>query len=614
MFCDLFPSEKESKKSFSIDKDFIQYPIRDELITYFSRTSLSKAQVNTKVRSFRKPIRKDVHYGHYCNRGIVVTSADVDGDLCLCPPSYFGDRCQYQARRLTAFIKIEIVNRFRNHIFTLWICLINQNDVVVTCDYISHSYHSALSQHAVYLLYRRAQNHSDIYFVQVIVYNVTATTVSFHSSLLYPVEFQFLPVNRLSALVQISNKNSITDCQKCVHGQCVTYSNFAGKEHCLCNDGWSGITCDIESTRKCEHGSIAVDGQCLCTLGFMGPSCSINRNACTARSCYNGGSCVPLADDFSFTCLCHNEFFGNQCKHKKATLTVHINDKPGDNTIAQVPIIVIHFVNIDDSLRQFSLESRLIFRYVPFYTVLTMFYKQEMLPPLIYAQLLYDTSAPDGVWYLIGFRRRVPTLTTSVLSTNECPHVRELLNSTIMNEFSYLKRVKFYQRSCYILGIKCFRDDRYMCLCDNYAEYDCIPFDRNATYCDDTSYCMNGGRCIQLLQIPGEQFDFGCVCRRCYYGELCQFTTAQYSISLDALIGPEILMDQPVRGQSLIVKITLGIIILMLVLGSAGNMMAILIFSSKKLHDIGCGLYLLSASITSQLGLLAFGARFFYIF
>ena len=43
----------------------------------------------------------------YCNRGILVESTTEGEELkCLCPPAYYGDRCEYQRKRLSVILEL----------------------------------------------------------------------------------------------------------------------------------------------------------------------------------------------------------------------------------------------------------------------------------------------------------------------------------------------------------------------------------------------------------------------------------------------------------------------------------------------------------------------------
>ncbi|CAF0940723.1 unnamed protein product [Didymodactylos carnosus] len=160
------------------------------------------------------------------------------------------------------------------------------------------------------------------------------------------------------------------------------------------------------------------------------------------------------------------------------------------------------------------------------------------------ADVLNDPSVPRMpliVVHLVDLRAN--TVETKILTSNHCPYVGELLNNRTIMEFSYMKCIKFYRPACFKLGTKCFFDGLHMCLCDGNAHMEYFLFDHSAGNCTDKGYCQNGGHCVEPVQKQPID-DFGCVCQPCFYGQLCQFTITIYSISLDALIGPDLYPDK----------------------------------------------------------------------
>ncbi|CAF1348379.1 unnamed protein product [Didymodactylos carnosus] len=129
--------------------------------------------------------------------------------------------------------------------------------------------------------------------------------------------------------------------------------------------------------------------------------------------------------------------------------------------------------------------------------------------------------------------------------------------------------------------------------------------------CTDKGYCQNGGHCVEPVQ-KQPIVDFACVCRPCFYGQLCQFTTTKYSISLEALIGSDIYPDKSLSEQSIIIKMVLAVVILMITIGLVCNTLSIITFAQPKTQELGCDFYMMRLSIISQVGLIAFGARYIY--
>jgi hypothetical protein len=80
------------------------------------------------------------------------------------------------------------------------------------------------------------------------------------------------------------------------------------------------------------------------------------------------------------------------------------------------------------------------------------------------------------------------------------------------------------------------------------------------------------------------------------------------------LIGTEIKKeDISFNEQSFIIYLILIILILILIISFILNIISIIIFSNKKLRQVGCDLYLLYLTIISQIGLVLLFLRFIYM-
>ncbi|CAF1454631.1 unnamed protein product [Adineta steineri] len=110
------------------------------------------------------------------------------------------------------------------------------------------------------------------------------------------------------------------------------------------------------------------------------------------------------------------------------------------------------------------------------------------------------------------------------------------------------------------------------------------------------NHCQNKGLCVQDDEFRNP-LEFICVCDRCFFGDLCQFTTSQYSISLDALIGQRIASHTPIYRQSISVQLYFTLIILFVIIGLSLNSITITLFSIRtKLRNAECSLYIMTSS------------------
>ncbi|CAF1510836.1 unnamed protein product, partial [Rotaria sordida] len=92
-----------------------------------------------------------------------------------------------------------------------------------------------------------------------------------------------------------------------------------------------------------------------------------------------------------------------------------------------------------------------------------------------------------------------------------------------------------------------------MCLCTHQNNTDCFRFDRDTKFeCDGYNYCENGGQCYQSH--PFCPVASQCSCVECYFGTRCQLTTVGYSLSLDTILGYQIVALPSIHRQLSIIK------------------------------------------------------------
>jgi hypothetical protein len=139
----------------------------------------------------------------YCNHGIHVRSIiNPPGFYCLCPNEYYGDRCQYQRKRLTVTLQLRTTSLLENHlsIYKIVIMLV-RNTIPATI--ISHEQivytplRHCLPTYIVQLLY--PINESLILSINhtVHIHVFLAQTLIHRISWQFLVPFEFLPVNRI---------------------------------------------------------------------------------------------------------------------------------------------------------------------------------------------------------------------------------------------------------------------------------------------------------------------------------------------------------------------------------------------------------------------------------
>ena len=566
-----------------------------------------------------------------CHRGIAIYNEESQVDECLCPPSYFGVHCEQQSERLSIFCRVDIPPDFdRGSIYWLIFYLLNDNGRVLTHE--THLYTALTQQFSlkqlIYLVYPRStQPHSafDPKFVQIDTYQVTS--ISVHPtdlSWFYAVPFStYLPVTRLAALLYLEepSKNQRLHCRNftdCDHGSCEIYLN-TGDPFCRCQAGWSGRACDQQrptdpcATLHCDdrYSKCVVHQNhafCLCSLGRLGPKCRTLFDSCSSVLCVNNGTCVSLDErTIAHVCVCPSSHFGDRCQFKTAQLTLTI---PSLN-ISHIPVLLVHFLQSPTLSPGLLLHQDVFFfRNVRTRTQLTIdITDQALVPPFVFAQFFSDSTSTYGQYYLLSLSNRNHSqLTVALEDRHRCLHVNERLNSTLINA-KQLKRLKFYY--LYFSDVKCFYDESYMCLVDQNGFPDCLIYNHNVSVCVERDYCQNDGHCLQRKKLG--QLDYLCACPQCTAGVFCQIQMNEYSMTLDSIFGPIVLTDVSLGDQPMMIKISIGLICVMFVVGLLSNICSILVFRHKDIQQIGCGRYLLLLSILNQVTITIFMCRVIYL-
>ncbi|CAF4239030.1 unnamed protein product, partial [Rotaria sordida] len=177
-----------------------------------------------------------------------------------------------------------------------------------------------------------------------------------------------------------------------------------------------------------------------------------------------------------------------------------------------------------------------------------------------------------------------------------------------------IRRIKYYHLPCqqHSLNLSCFYDDLYLCFCYNLEKQrlaNCFEFNHNMTFdCFGESVCENGGQCFQDSPICPQRSS--CICQPCFYGIRCQFSSDKFGFSLDGILGYYIQPNIDVVHQSSMVKISLTLTIVFITIGYINGILSFITFNNKKICEVGCGLYLLTSSITTLLTTTIFGLKF----
>ncbi|CAF3051659.1 unnamed protein product [Rotaria sp. Silwood2] len=609
-----------------------KYKIKQQ-IKYFSLNELNKliehqSKTMTKPTSSILSVNKIVHLSEIqCHRGFDLrlwlnNRKNITRTLCLCPPSFYGDICQYQNQRVSLTIQFRALSDSYSIVFAIIVTLIDDSEQRTIHSYEKLTYLSIRDckvKFNIYLLYStRPKNQTNNYAIHIDIYE--KLSLNYRGSFLFPIKFSFLPVHRLPYLVDIPRKEKIQTCSKskCIHGKCFIYSNNPQNgSFCQCNRGWSGQYCTISHVSMCSSDSIFIGVSaynrsiCVCPINKFGDRCLLVNNICQIynnRKCKNGGQCIPT-DEYTisnktFTCICPKGYSGDQCElvHNKIVLSF-------EKGIVLSQSIFIHFIEVINN----SIPGRTTtFRTIPLQqNSITIYWSQPF--HLVFIELL------NKFYYLAiiqtNYQRSI-TINTVIKSSNRCLHINELFNQTFV-QMHVLRRIKYYHLPCqkYSPNFSCFYDDRYICICYDYEQRrlaNCFDFNHDMKFdCLGQSVCENEGQCFQ--DMPDCPRRSVCICPRCFYGERCQFTSSGFGLSLDPIIGYHIQPQISLLYQPTIVKVSLAFTIIFMIAGIINGVLALITFNNKRTCETGCGLYLLSSAITTLFTTFMFGIKFWIL-
>ncbi|UJR12638.1 hypothetical protein I4U23_016813 [Adineta vaga] len=509
---------------------------------------------------------------HNCNRGVDlrVWSNNENNSTritCLCPPSYYGDKCQYQNERISLTLQVRVLSDSWQIPFSIIILLIDNTDQRIIHSYEQLNYLSVKHckmKYNIYLTYStRPKDFKKNYSIHIDIYERISLT--YRGSYLFPIYFPFLPVHRLALIVDIPQKDdkNIQTCSnnQCNHGKCIKYLNNAENiTYCKCDREWFGKYCNIQQFCQCSNDSLCIGvlpnnrSICICPIDKFGSRCLLPSSICQNSTCQNDGQCIPndnhMIHNHMIVCICSKGFIGDRCEAVDNKLILSF-----EKNIIRTQSIFIHFVevvknNIPNRATTFKMipirqDSIIIYWSQPFHLVFIELFEKNYY--LVVHETIYNQST---------------TIVKMINPSDHCQHISKIFNESFA-KLDLIRRIKYYHLICelYSSNLKCFYDNIYLCLCYDFNQKrlaNCFEFDHNMTFdCLEQSVCENDGQCFQ--DHPNCPHKSICICPLCYYGTRCQFSTSGFDLSLDAILGYHILPNISIIHQPVIIKISLAL-------------------------------------------------------
>ncbi|CAF4022619.1 unnamed protein product [Rotaria sordida] len=555
----------------------------------------------------------DIELAWYCHYGLLTLFKGVNQTkTCFCPPNYFGSQCQWQSQRVSLTLQFRTQSITVSPIIFQFIIMLIDEQGNIASNYEQITYmpaHDCNRKFNIYLLYpHRPKYSSRNYSIRIDLFD--KLTLDYWTSWYLPIPFQFLPVNRISAQLNIpevrENKLCALSCGE--HGQCMRYTNMNNSVFCRCDQRYSGTFCNITYQCQCSNDSFCLAPSiCVCPLNKFGSRCYLKRSICQSvnNPCQHNGLCIAIdvrINLHEFICICKEGYQGERCQYKSNQIDIRI-----DETIVAISSsFILHYITVFDKYKNYERMTTL--KKIAFgYNTMTINVQQPF--NMIFIQI------PDGDYYLIVLREKfIPSeyIHTQVLPKNRCYPVLHLFNDTF-RQFEHLRRVKYYPLLCrQNLELMCFYDEYYMCVCDSDRYSNCFQFKHTMKNdCSGKNLCYNNGRCFRNNETCPTTFM--CVCNDCYYGRQCQFSTKDFIFSLDPILGYHIKPNASFHQQPFIVIFSIIITTIMLISQLIMGSLSIATFKLKNSREVGCGYYLLASSITSMCMIIVLIIKFWQL-
>ena len=560
----------------------------------YKRLSVQTTSLTDSSTSIIQPIAskaaRAIVYG-YCNLGFYLNVGDGTKRVCFCPPSFYGDRCQFNRRRITVRVQFEQ----RDHAdipanINVLVLLLYNKSQILDHQFFTSGNTDTPTKYNVYLLYPRPRP-PGIYTVRFEAYEFTHFAAAWEF-IISPLDF--LPVYRLAKILRFPDRRLPWLCldNQCQNnGTCYMMNN---EQHlCLCSRGWHGIFCEKKlSDVRCALHSLARDRHiCICPHGYLLPHCFVRNTICErAHSC---PSTKPCYADMQhppnrYWCICE----ALRCAKENTMITMY---RQKSN---QLPFL-FQFLKISSDYPRIK-QQILVRAWTVFPSVRTIkTYDVRNAPRTLPEIGLSYTFEPqkrsiDIVLHLLFINCSEP-LRNYTVDLDIQPQPCRSLSSTDFHSVKYLQ--DFCRRTN---RSSCFRIEGYICYChfSTNERSECISYQQRQTDC---RHCLNQGYCVQ-----GDlrnRSDFVCVCPKCASGKLCQFSSSRFAISLEFLIEKTKWNLAHYIGP-----------ILFLLIGLILNSLSFLTFLSRKSRRDAIEVLFLVASITNELTLIALTARVVYLY
>jgi hypothetical protein len=396
------------------------------------------------------------HVSFWCNRGIAIYLNNCT-IICLCPPQYYGDKCQYHADRILISFRVDLTaSSYTRHtdfnISLRFLFKLRRHNETLMIDnfYIRPRYawqrmnkqtftfvHSRASHHLQQRI-SRFSNRTDRlkykpYNVRLEMHEVMPylrPTLPF-AVWQYPIDHDFLPVTRFFKAIRVSSvidKRGACQATSCRMGQhCYPLQNDLAKHVCLSDDelvrnhcrraGEDVDFCASDAGCRWQNRSIPF---CMCASHKYGERCEIEHDQCRSISCLNNGTChrgVRLDEAF---CQCTDEYRGDRCEHRRPYVNLSI-------TMHETyQFAVVQYFHIDRVEHSLVLERQSLYSSASFPSFVVHRSQSETAAEVVLMKVYWGdvTMRYDLHSLSVQINRSIVVQSVNVSDRTRCPHIQ----------------------------------------------------------------------------------------------------------------------------------------------------------------------------------------------
>jgi hypothetical protein len=461
---------------------FSQYPMSNYTVTF----GYAKPQQHEMTNVYSHVPQKDENNGKegwICGRGVAIKRNKINAIQCFCPPSLYGEYCQYYSDRITVIISfdnipVHLLEQQSNTIKVLALFLSN-DDII---DH--HVFHLPLAlskelnkKFRFNLIHRRPKLLSNSYTIRFEAYHLSFdSSIQFLAIWKYPVEFPFLPSYRLVQVLKFQNQQtSRTSAHICrTANPCLRDStcfpimnqiNNLSAYYCHCKDHSFGKECQhlspLSSSLICsKHASLRLFSPskfiCLCPSHLYGPTCHLNHTCVNHNPCgVNRGKCYVNPDNIThdYICICDKKFFGDRCQFDSAMVRINFTDFSFVQTPSNfILTFIIQLCDLHNETLDLTMRQKRIYHGLP-PPITDIYHNDRHLPRLGVAKLYHkhdlsndyvaNLKQPDYfILYIASSEVSYMNITSVINRTNYCPYTPIAFRKNV-SHVSYLSERKF---------------------------------------------------------------------------------------------------------------------------------------------------------------------------